>query len=544
LRHTAGLSGIELALLPGLRRWSTAITDDIFVERHLHFSNALDQAVLEQYANVVFPELMKIRLLPRGIWISRRRLTLSIGCFLALVPLLKADALDDSINALLTKRQVPGLSLAIIQDGKIVRAQGYGVIEAGHPAPVTTDTLFQAGSVSKPVGALGALALVEAGKLSLDADINTVLKSWQVPENQYTKTEKVTLRRLLSHSSGLTVHGFRGYAVNSPLPTLVQVLNGEQPANSAPIRVDFEPGSKWRYAGGGYTVMQQAMIDVTGQTFAEFMHQTVLLPLGMKASSYDQPLSDARAALTATGHYRPNEIVLGRWHVYPEMAAAGLWTTPSDLARFAIAIQDTLAGRAHPVISQTLIREMLKPQKEQDGLGVFLAGHGKAERFEHNGRNEGFDTLMTAYLETGQGAVVMININDNSNTIQRITELIADAYHWPEYPHSKPAKAIADKEPGVTLLVRKIFEEARAGRFDRELFTPELSKAIEQALAGGATQQLQSSGAIKAIELTERKDNRGNRIYRYRLIQENATTTVNCVFNPEGKIAGLWFKPE
>ncbi|HEY4248911.1 MAG TPA: serine hydrolase [Lacunisphaera sp.] len=487
---------------------------------------------------------MKIPFLPHGIWTSRHHLVLLLGGFLALVPLLQADAVDDAINALLAKRHLPGLSLAIIQDGKIVKAQGYGVIETGQPAPVTADTLFQAGSVSKPVAALGALALVESGKLNLDADINTVLKSWQVPGNEYTKTEKVTLRRILSHSSGLTVHGFRGYSVDSPLPTLVQILNGEKPANSAPIRVDFVPGSKWRYAGGGYTVMQQAIIDVTGQPFAEFMHQTVLAPLGMTASSYDQPLPPARAALTATGYYQANHAVPGRWHVYPEMAAAGLWTTPSDLARFAVAIQETLAGRAHPVISKTLIREMLTPQKEKDGLGLFLAGEGKSQRFEHNGRDEGFDTLMTAYLETGQGVVVMINANDNSNTLQRVADVVADAYHWPEYPRFKPAKAIEDKEPEVTALVKKIFEDAQGGRFDRTLYTPELTKAIEQAMANGAQQQLQAFGAIKAIELTGRENDKGARIYHYRLIQENETITVNCVFNAAGKIAGLSFRPE
>jgi len=473
-----------------------------------------------------------------------RLLSVILGGFLTLVPLLRADPVDDAVNALITKRHLPGLSLAIIQDGKIVKAQGYGVIESGQSALVTAETLFQAGSVSKPVAALGALALVESGKLTLDADINTVLKSWQVPENTFTKTEKVTLRRLLSHSGGLTVHGFAGYAVDSPLPTLVQVLNGEKPANSAPIRVDFEPGSQWRYAGGGYTVMQQAMIDVSGQSFAEFMHQTVLGPLGMQASSYDQPLSAARAALAATGHYSANKKVPGRWHVYPEMAAAGLWTTPSDLARFAISLQNALAGRDHSVISQTLTREMLTAQKQNDGLGVFLAGQGKAARFEHNGRNEGFDTLMTAYLETGQGAVIMVNANDNSNAMQRVVEAIADAYHWPEYPHFQPAKAIEDKEPAVTALVKKIFEEAQSGRIDRELYTPELTHAIEQAMAGGAAEQFKSFGVIKAIELTNRKDDKGARIYGYRLIHENATILVNCVFNSAGKIAGLSFRPE
>ena len=275
----------------------------------------------------------------------------------------RADPIDDTVAALMAKRKIHGLSLAVIQDGAIVKAQGYGFIDGSGKTPVTTDTLFQAGSISKPVSALGMLALVEKERLSLDADVNGVLKTWKVPENDLTKTERVTLRRLLSHSAGLTVHGFPGYAVGTTVPTLVQVLDGNKPANTAAIRVDLLPGSKWRYSGGGYTVAQQLVIDVAGQSFPAFMHATVLKPLGMTASTFEQPLPAEKAALTATGHLptgaRP---VPGRWHIYPEMAAAGLWTTPSDLARFAIAVQDAVAARATPVISTKLTREMLTKQ--------------------------------------------------------------------------------------------------------------------------------------------------------------------------------------
>ncbi len=180
------------------------------------------------------------------------------------------------------KRRIPGLSLAIIQDGKIVKATGYGMTEKGGDAPVTTSTLFQAGSISKSVAGLGALRLVEQGKLTLDEDVNTRLVTWKVPENAFTKEKKVTLRGLLSHTAGLTVHGFPGYATDEPVPTIVQVLDGAKPANTRPIRVDVPPGSKWRYSGGGYTVMQQMIIDVTGKPFPPFMQESVLGPLGMR----------------------------------------------------------------------------------------------------------------------------------------------------------------------------------------------------------------------------------------------------------------------
>lgn len=476
------------------------------------------------------------------------RLGRSIGFLLAVLATswsVRADLVDDTVVALMAKRQIPGLSLAIVQDGKIVRAQAYGVLDLENKKPVTTETLFQAGSVSKPVAALGALALVDAGKLSLDADVNGFLKTWQVPENEFTKEQKVTLRRLLSHGAGLTVHGFRGYAVEAPKPSLVQVLNGEAPANSAAIRVDQVPGTKWRYAGGGYTVMQQAVIDVTRQPFPEFMRKTVLESLGMSASTFEQPLPEATAVRAATGYYNAKKVVPGRWHVYPEMAAAGLWTTPSDLARYVIGVQDAWAGRGAKVISQATAREMLTRQTGNSGLGLAIAGgKDKALTFSHGGRNEGFDSNLVGYFETGQGAVVMINTNDNAKTLVKIFEAIAEAYHWPDFPRSKPAKAIEDKEPAVTAQVKKIFEDAQQGRYEVELYTPELGKLVVQAMAGEAQEQLKSFGAFKLIELTERKEQGGYRRYQYRLVFEKETVLVNCAFNGEGKMAMLNFLPE
>ncbi|AQR69471.1 hypothetical protein BZG29_14830 [Janthinobacterium sp. LM6] len=340
--------------------------------------------------------------------------------------------MDDIVKAEMQMRQIPGLSLAVIENGKIVRAQGYGVTEKGGKTPVGPHTLFQAGSVSKPVAALGALHLVEQGKLGLDEDVNPRLLTWKLPDSALTAEQKVTLRRLLSHNAGLTVHGFPGYAGNAPLPTVVQVLNGEQPANTAPIRVDIVPGSKVRYSGGGYTVMQQMVADVSGQAYPDYMRDAVLTPLGMQESSYLQPPPAERARLNASGHLADRSLVAGRWHVYPEMAAAGLWTNASDLARFAIGVQQSLAGTSNPVISAALTQQMLTPQIENAGLGVFLHGSGSAQRFSHGGRDEGFDTLLTAFSRTGQGAVIMINANDNSRMMDRLTAAIGRAYHWPD----------------------------------------------------------------------------------------------------------------
>lgn len=345
----------------------------------------------------------------------------------------QADDLDDFIRLQLQKRHVPGLSLAVIQNGKIVKAQAYGFLDKSGTNPVSTSTLFQAGSISKSVAAVGALRLVDEGKLSLDSDVNVTLRSWKVPDNEFTTDKKVTLRGLLSHTAGLTVHGFPGYEVGSPVPSVVQILDGEKPANTSPVRVDFVPGTRWRYSGGGYTVMQQLILDVVGGPFPKFMQETVLRPLRMAESTFEQPLPADLGTRTATGHYADRNLVKGRWHVYPEMAAAGLWTTPSDLARFAISIQHSFAGKPGGVLSQSMTRQMLTDQKNNDGLGVFLMGEGNTMRFGHNGRDEGFDALMIAGIETGQGVVIMINANDNSQMLGRIVDEVARTYNWSGY---------------------------------------------------------------------------------------------------------------
>lgn len=329
--------------------------------------------------------------------------------------------------------KVPGVSVAVINEGKLEWAKGYGVTEAGSTTPVTTETLFQAASISKPVAVLGALALVEKGLLSLDEPVNAKLKSWQVPDNEFTKEQKVTLRRLASHSAGLTVHGFLGYAAGLPVPTTVQVLEGEKPANSVPVRVNVTPGSLWRYSGGGITAMQLLMSDVTGKPFPALMRELVLNKLGMKHSTYDQPLPASFAGQAASGHRRTGEIIKGKWHTYPEMAAAGLWTTPSDLARFAIEIQQAKAGKSKKVLSPAMVAQMLTKQSGEYGLGVGVGGAGKAATFSHGGSNEGFKCMMFAYAETGQGAVVMTNGDQGGALANEILRSIAREYGWPDY---------------------------------------------------------------------------------------------------------------
>jgi len=338
-----------------------------------------------------------------------------------------------SLQQLMDAYKIPGLSVAVVDDYQIVWAKGYGVIEPGSKKPVNPHTLFQAGSISKPVAATGALALVEQGKLSLDEDVNKKLTTWKIPENDFTKTEKVTLRRLMSHTGGLTVHGFPGYDVDAPMPTLVQIFNGEKPANTAPIRVDFEPGTKSRYSGGGVTIEQQLMMDVTGKPFPAVMRETVLDKIGMNDSSYEQPLPKKRAEMTAGGAGMDGTEVHGRSHVYPEMAAAGLWTNPTDLAKFGIEIAQSKQGKSNRVLSQKMVNEMLTPVKDDIGLGFFLDKNTPGQ-FSHGGVDEGFEALFTMNAETGKGAVVMTDSANGIAVAGMLLSRIAKEYGWAYKP--------------------------------------------------------------------------------------------------------------
>lgn len=339
-----------------------------------------------------------------------------------------------NLAELMRLHNVPGLSIAVIEDFKIAWARGYGVKQAGANTPVTVRTLFQAGSVSKPVAAAGALTLVESRRLTLDEAVNRHLRSWQIPENKFTALRPVTLRHLLSHSSGLTAHGFNGYALDSPIPTTVQVLNGEPPANSVPVRVTLIPGTEYEYSGGGYVVTQLLISDVTGKSFPQYMRTAVLDKVGMNDSTFEQPLPQARAGEAATGTRAAGDLVPGRWHVYPEMAAGGLWTTATDLAKFAIEIALSKAGQANHVLSQDMTREMLIPQIAHRGLGFDVGRYDSLEEFGHEGDDAGFNAVLVMFADSGKGVAIMTNSDNGSMVYRQLLHSVAKEYGWQQIP--------------------------------------------------------------------------------------------------------------
>lgn len=324
--------------------------------------------------------------------------------------------------------QVPGVSVAVIVDGEIAWAKGFGVLDMEQEAEVNTETLFQAASISKPVSSVGILRLVEQGVLSLDTPVNNQLISWQIPDNAFTTAQAVTLSHLLSHRAGTTVHGFPGYANGDNMPTLVQVLSGVPPANTSAVIVDKTPGESYRYSGGGTTIAQLLVEDNTAESFAATMEQQVLAPAEMTRSHFIHPINDDNAARAHAGSN--STPVVGHSHSYPELAAAGLWTTASDLARLSLKIVSALNGDAPEFLSRETTQKMLTQEWGGYGLGFSVIEAQEGPVFLHNGGNHGFTARWFTYADGRGGAAVLTNADNGSKLIKEILAAVGMTYGW------------------------------------------------------------------------------------------------------------------
>jgi CubicO group peptidase (beta-lactamase class C family) len=337
-----------------------------------------------------------------------------------------------TLKQLMERFRVPGVSIAVIKDFEIHWAKGYGIADVSSSAPVTPDTMFQAASISKPTAAMGVMRLVQDGKLSLDADVNTYLKSWQLPATEHTRDRPVTLRALLSHTSGLgDGFGFPGYHPQASVPSVVQILNGEKPSNTGKVLMERPPFTAFKYSGGGVTIVQLAVTEATGRAFPELMRSLVLDPIGMRNSGFEQPLSAERDRQAARAHNGRGAAMDAKWHVYPELEAAGLWTTPSDLARLAIELQNALQGKSNRVLSATSAREMVSPVGMGDyAVGFGLRKLGEGWYFAHGGSNWGFQCDLMAHVRKGYGVAIMTNADSGGAVLGEIRNRVAAAYGW------------------------------------------------------------------------------------------------------------------
>ena len=340
---------------------------------------------------------------------------------------------------------VPAVSIAVIDGGRLAWARTYGVLEAGGSRRADTATLFQAGSISKAITAVAALSLVDAGVLSLDEDVNQQLVSWKIPANEWTRSKPVTLRRLLSHGAGINVPSYPGYRAGEPVPTLRQVLDGARLTNTPPVRVEIAPGTEWRYSGGGFTVVQELIVEASGRSFADVLKETVLGPAGMTATLAQQPLTSRRAGNAAVGQ-SAGAPVAGRWRVYPELAAAGLWSTASDLARFGVAVLRAIRGETGALLKPGTARELATRQIGDWGLGFALGGGtgaGDSATVGHDGSTVGYIARLRLLPATGQGVAIMTN-GESEALLDEIERAVAREYAWPVKPRVEKSVAAVD----------------------------------------------------------------------------------------------------
>lgn len=368
-----------------------------------------------------------------------RLLALSVAA-VVVVRAQPAAVAPDSLGVpeLLAQFKVPAVSLAVIRDFKIEWARAWGVKSVRTGEPATADTLFQAASISKPVAAMASLRAVQDGRFGLDQDINTMLKTWRLPARPSSTSEIITPRMLMSHTSGTDDgFGFPGYDPEAARPSIVQILDGQQPANRGAVRLGRSPMTGYKYSGGGVTIQELALTDMLGKPFPLIMRDSVLGPIGMSDSTYEQPLPANRRTQAAHAHNQVGEPGEAPWRVHPEHAAAGLWTTPTDLAKFAIEVQQALAGRSTRVLSRTMAQEMVTPV----GVGPFAVGFtvakvGEGWYFSHGGSNWGFRCDLIAHRSKGYGVVIMTNGDNGGRLIAALRDKISIASAWDM--HDKP----------------------------------------------------------------------------------------------------------
>ena len=430
-----------------------------------------------------------------------------------------------TIAELMTRLNVPGVSIAVIRDHRIHWAKGYGIADVATGALVDTGTMFQAASMSKPVAAMAVLRAVQDGLFTLDTDINTILTSWKLDGGEFTKDRPVTPRTLTSHTSGLgDGFGFPGYDPSDSVPTVVQFLQGSKLSNVGVLFMERPPMTLMEYSGGGVTLMQQALSDARKRPFADIMRDDVLRPLGMTRSTFEQPLPASFDQNAARAHSGQGKAMGPKWHVHPEQAAAGLWTTPSDLARFLIEVQRAAAGQSNRVLSRATVQEMLTPVGVGDyAVGFAIQKMGQGWYFAHGGSNWGFRATMMAHKVKGYGLVVMTNADQGGAVANELSRRIQRAYEWDSFAEPAPR----GYRPPVERTEITVTESVLRSYVGEYQLTPQLSITI--TLEEGRL-QAQPTGQSKATLFAEAQDKFFARV---------ANVQFTFTRAPSGEVSGL-----
>lgn len=410
--------------------------------------------------------------------------------------------------------RVPGVSIAVGHQGGQIWTGSYGTIGTNTTTPIDSRTVFQACSISKHVAAFGVLRLVADGVLDLDADIHHFLTSWQLPAIDGWRAS-VTLRQLLAHTAGLSDNWFRGYGPGDSIPSLLQTLSGQAPANTPPVRASLLPGSRFRYSGSHFAVLQQLLVDVTGSPFEELMQALVLEPVGMADSSFDQQFPRTRPESVALGHHHAGTPVAGGWRTIPEMAGAGLWSTPMDLVRLELEMARAAAGRSQ-LLKQDLAEQMLTPQAPADGygLGTAVIDRVGCRRFGHSGGGVGYSCFSYAWPDAGVAVAVMTNSEDAQELVGSINAAAERRYAT----HSQHAVA-PDDVTGRYLLRENYPIDITTSNGRLTLTAPNQPPAVLEQLPDGGYR-------LPGVDLRIRFPRGDDQTYTAELRQENLTQTA------------------
>lgn len=343
-----------------------------------------------------------------------------------------ASKLDTQLIESMHQFHVPVVGYAIINNGHMTLANTISIDKNIH---VSNNTLFQAASISKPFTTMAALMLTQHNDLLLQQPANHYLTSWKIPQNPFNKKHPVLIKYIMDMTSGLSVHGFTGYPRNKPMPTPIQLLNGTPPSNTPAVQVFYRPGTKYFYSGGSFQVLQQVITDVTHQPFINHMNKDILKPLDMKNSIFGYPLVNKTFLSRAVPGYLKGKtlnMVPGGWHNYAGTGSGGLWSTPSDIAKFAMNISNSYLGKNGGMLTPAMAQQMLKKRKHTTfGLGVHLGGNKQNLYFSKAGDNLGYKCYMIMFPKLGKGLIIMTNSDNARLLIYHFIALVAKQYHWP-----------------------------------------------------------------------------------------------------------------
>ncbi len=330
--------------------------------------------------------------------------------------------------------KIPSVSIAVINNGKIEWTKTYGYADIETKRLANTTTLYQVASITKSVNGLGIMKLVQDGKLTLTKDIRNYLKSWTFPDNELSKNKLITLKNLLSHTAGLSVHGFIGYSTSDSIPTINQILNGERPANNESIKPIYPINEHFEYSGGGYSVIRKILDDNISSNYDSLMQAVVLKPLKITNSTFSQPLL-TQYKNYAYGSDKEMQPLKGNYYIYPEQSAGGLWSTATDIAKFVLSIQNDLKGSPNSLIDKHLSDEMLTPVLNNYALGFGVVQKSGEKYFWHEGENYGYNSIYYGSFTTGKGVVILTNgyPSNGQPFIQELLNSVATAYSWKDF---------------------------------------------------------------------------------------------------------------